>query len=67
MELYDKKFEWDTQEQNRKFQDFLMETCDIYSRTYRLIDGKPIFGYDEAEWDAFQYGWNAAKEHFGVD
>jgi hypothetical protein len=25
------------------------------------------YGYDELEWEAFQYGWNAAKKHLGVE
>jgi hypothetical protein len=54
--------DWDTQEQCDLFDEFLKDTSD--SRSHSFMTG--AHGYDELEWEAFQYGWNAAKEHFGV-
>ena len=53
--------DWDTQEQCDLFDEFLEDTSDSRKRTWTLA-----YGYEELEWEAFQYGWNAAKKHFGV-
>jgi hypothetical protein len=45
------------------FNKFLDDTSD--SRSHSVMTG--AYGYDELEWEAFQYGWNAAKKHFGVE
>jgi hypothetical protein len=55
------KEDWDTQEQSDMFDEFLDDTSDSRSQTW-----KGWHGYDELEWEAFQYGWNAAKVYFGV-
>ena len=57
------KKDWDTEEQVDMFDKFLDDTSD--SRPHSVMTG--AYGYDELEWEAFQYGWNAAKEHFGVE
>jgi hypothetical protein len=52
--------DYDTEEQNNMFEEYLEATgCD--RQKYR-----GSYGYDEAEWQAFQHGWNAAKKHFQV-
>ena len=53
--------DWDTQEQCDLFDEFLKDTSDFRQHS---LSGMP--GYNELEWEAFQYGWNAAKKHFGV-
>lgn len=55
-------WEWDTQAQVDMFHEYLEETCELQNRPQVGIG----FGYDEAEWEAFCYGWNAAKKHLGV-
>ena len=57
------KKDWDTEEQVDMFDKFLDDTSD--SRSHSVMTG--AYGYDELEWEAFQYGWNAAKKHFGVE
>jgi len=52
--------DYDTEEQNNMFEEYLEATGDGRQQ-YRAA-----YGYDEAEWEAFQYGWNAAKKHFQV-
>ena len=61
------KKDWDTQEQSDMFDKFLDETSDSRSQTWKGWHGRRAHGYDELEWEAFQYGWNAAKKHFGVE
>jgi len=56
------KKDWDTQEQSDMFDKFLDDTSD--SRRCALTGA---YGYDELEWEAFQYGWNAAKKHFEMN
>jgi hypothetical protein len=56
------KEDWDTQEQSDMFDEYLKDTSD--GRNTSLSGAH---GYDELEWEAFQYGWNAAKKHFGVE
>jgi len=56
------KNDWDTQEQSDMFDEFLEDTSDSRTRSWTLS-----YGYDELEWEAFQYGWNAAKKHFRVE
>lgn len=51
----------DTQAQNDMFEEYLTEYSDG-----RRQHHTGTYGYDEAEWEAFQSGWNAAKKHFGV-
>ena len=55
--------DWDTVEQCELFEAYLEETADVEERQ-RV--GKAL-GYNEEEWHAFQYGWNAAKTHFGIE
>ncbi len=54
--------DWDTEEQSDMFDLYLADTSS--ERSHSIMTGAP--GYDELEWEAFQYGWNAAKKHFGV-
>ena len=56
--------DWDTQEQCDLFDTYLVETADYHDGRRRSIAG--AYGYSESEWEAFQFGWNAAKKHFGV-
>jgi len=51
----------DTQIQCDLFDDYLEEHHD--GRVKHIFGA---YGYDEAEWEAFQYGWNAAKKHFKI-
>lgn len=51
--------ERDTPEQCELFDQYLNHTEELEGRTRR---GKGL-SYDEAEWEAFQYGWNAALAH----
>lgn len=53
-------WDWDTQEQVDMFYEYLQETGEDRIKLYES------YSYDEAEWEAFCYGWNAAKKHFGV-
>lgn len=53
------KKDWDTAEQCVAFDEYLTDTSD--SRTHIVMTG--ALGYNEAEWEAFQYGWNAAKKY----
>jgi hypothetical protein len=55
-------WEWDTKEQIDMFDEYVKETADLRDRPRNF----EALGYDEAEWEAFCYGWNAAKKHFGV-
>ena len=50
------KWESETPEMVKIFDRFLTSTEDLYART-RYHDG---LGYDEAEWEAFVWGWNSA-------
>ena len=52
----------DTPEQVYLFDQYLNDTEEIEGRIRRHQG----LSYDEAEWEAFQYGWNAARAHFGV-
>ena len=52
--------DWDTQEQCDLFDEYLAATGEDRQRY------KEAYGYNEAEWEAFQYGWNAAKKHVGI-
>jgi hypothetical protein len=54
------KLDWDTEPQIDMFDVYCEDT--IHNR-FRVHEG---YSYREEEWEAFQYGWNAAKEHFGV-
>lgn len=54
--------DWDTAEQIDLFYEYLEISAEIEDRQ-RYNDA---FGHSEAEWEAFQYGWNAAKQHFGI-
>ena len=57
------KKDWDTEEQCDLFDEFLDDTSD--SRSHSVMTG--AYSYNELEWEAFQYGWNAAKKHFGIE
>ena len=52
----------DTPEQCDMFDQYLYYTAELEGRQTL---GKCL-GYDEVEWEAFQYGWNSAKVHFGI-
>jgi hypothetical protein len=52
----------DTPEQCQMFDQYLNDTEELEDRSRR---GRGL-SYDEAEWEAFQYGWNAARAHFGI-
>jgi hypothetical protein len=58
------KEDFDTLPQNGAFDEWTRLTADLYSRQ-RHHNG--AVGYDEVEWEAFQSGWNAAKQHFGIE
>lgn len=57
------KNDWDTKSQCDLFDTYLETTAGINPRV-KVNKG---YSYAECEWDAFQYGWNACKEHFGLD
>jgi len=54
----------DTTEQNVLFEQYLKNKAELEDRIRR---GSWAYSYDEVEWEAFQYGWNAAKRHFGIE
>jgi hypothetical protein len=56
------KQDFDTQEQVEAFHEY----CDNYPAG-RQISMAGGYGYTDAEWQAFQEGWNAAKKHFGIE
>jgi hypothetical protein len=56
------KQDHDTIEQNAMFEQYVIENSDGRQQHHT-----GTYGYDEAEWEAFQAGWNAAKQHFGVE
>lgn len=57
----------DTAEQSRHFDAFLEESATVYQRPTKVWSPRgPVFGYSEAEWEAFQWGWNAALKHYGI-
>ena len=58
------KSDWDTKDQCDKFDLYVETTADYHDGRRKHHSG--AYGYDDAEWEAFQFGWNAAKEHFGV-
>ena len=54
--------DWDTQPQCEMF--------DIYVKQNpggRQVHHTGTLGYDDCEWQAFQFGWNAAKLYFTVE
>lgn len=55
-------WDWDTKEQVELFHAYLKDTEELMDRSRRY----EALGYDEKEWEAFCYGWNAAKKHHGV-
>ena len=55
--------DWDTQAQCDMFDNYLKASADIEDR---LLIHKG-YSYKECEWEAFQYGWNAAKLYFSVE
>ena len=57
------KRDYDTHEQIDMFDEYLKDTAELHDRTKV---GR-AYGYDEREWEAFQEGWNAAKQHYGVE
>jgi len=54
----------DTAEQGTEFELYLKETSVLEDRIQR---GSWAYSYEDCEWEAFQYGWNAAKRHFGIE
>lgn len=55
------KHDFETQEQSDAFYVFLESTGEDRQKF------KGGFGYNELEWEAFQAGWNAAKQQFKVE
>ena len=55
------KLDFDTQEQCDAFDAFLKATGENRQKF------RNAFAYNELEWEAFQAGWNAAKQHFKVE
>lgn len=55
------KEDFDTWPQIDLFNEYLEATGDDRQKY------KEAYGYDEAEWEAFQAGWNAAKKHFKAE
>lgn len=55
--------DWDTKAQCDLFDQYLKDT--EYGRQVHKPTG--TLGYLDEEWLAFQYGWNAAKKHFGIE
>jgi hypothetical protein len=54
--------DWDTQAQCNLFDEYLETSADIEDRS-KINKG---YSYNECEWEAFQHGWNACKQHFGL-
>ena len=54
------KLDFDTQEQSDAFDAFLKATGENRQKF------RNAFAYNELEWEAFQAGWNAAKQQFRV-
>lgn len=63
MKYGDTGWQWGTAEQVDMFQDYLDDTAELQDR--HIIAGKAV-GYDEKEWEAFCYGWNAALQHYKI-
>lgn len=57
------KKDWDTPEQCDMFDEYLIQSAEIEDRT----KVRNAYSYSECEWESFQFGWNAAKKHFGVE
>lgn len=55
-------WQWDTQEQVDMFEEYVEETANLRDRHLH----HKAYSYQEAEWEAFCYGWNAARKHFGI-
>lgn len=55
------KHDFETEEQSDAFYVFLEATSE-HRQKFRNA-----FAHNELEWEAFQAGWNAAKDFFGVD
>lgn len=56
----------DTKEQCESFDEFVAESANVHGRCRTEGVQGPVYSYDEAEWEAFQWGWNAARKHYGV-
>ena len=54
--------DYDAQAQCEMFDDYLHQSAGIEDRT---LHGRG-YSYAECEWEAFQSGWNAAKQYFTV-
>lgn len=54
--------DWDSQAQCEMFDTYCAASSDIEDRTLHNRG----YSYKECEWEAFQYGWNAAKLYFTV-
>lgn len=55
------KYDFETQEQSDAFYVFLEATSE-HRQKFRNA-----FAHNELEWEAFQAGWNAAKQQFKVE
>ena len=55
--------DYDTKEQVDMFYEYLVESAEIEDR----VKYNNAYSHNESEWESFQYGWNAAKKHFGVE
>lgn len=62
MTPFDPDWQQDLPQQLAPFDQFLSDTSDVYARRQA---GQHGLSYDEAELDAFYYGWNAAKKYYG--
>jgi hypothetical protein len=54
--------DYDTQAQCEMFDEYLHQSAGIEDR----FKVNKAYSYSECEWEAFQYGWNAAKQYFLV-
>lgn len=54
--------DWDTQAQIELFDRYCAATAQVEDR----VQVNMALSYQESEWEAFQYGWNAAKLYFSV-
>jgi hypothetical protein len=54
--------DYDTQAQVEMFDNYCAATSEVEDR----VQVNMALSYLECEWEAFQYGWNAAKQYFSV-
>lgn len=55
--------DWDSQTQCEMFNTYCKTNASIEDR----VQVNKAYSYQECEWEAFQYGWNAAKLYFSVE